>query len=105
MFYGIGVTGVAQLSFLSADARDVGRADLAGLLCGPGQLARFGASGTARLSLVLDDPARAPALTAELAARDIAAGVSLTESGSRALRTAFRRDLVEVAAQWTRGAV
>jgi hypothetical protein len=99
------VTGVAQLSFLSAEALDVGRADLAGLLCAPGQLARFGASGTARLSLVLDEPARAPALTGELAARDITAEAAVTESGSHVLRTAFRRDLVELAAQWTRGAV
>jgi hypothetical protein len=99
------VTGASQLSFLSAEARDVRRTDLAGLLCGPGQLARFGASGTARLSLMLDDPARAPALTAEMAAREIVAEVAEAESGSFVLRTSFRRDLVELAAQWTRGAV
>lgn len=101
----VGVTGAAQLSFLSAEARDVKRADLAGLLCGPAQLARFGASGTARLSLLLDDPGRAPALSLEMAARDIAAELATAESGSVVLRTAFRRDLVELAAQWTRGAV
>lgn len=96
---------MAQLSFLSADARDVERADLAGLLCGPAQLARFGASGTARLSLLLADPARASALIAELAIRDVAAEPAVVESGSTVLRTAFRSDLVELAAQWTRGAV
>ncbi len=99
------MTAVAQLSFLSAEARDVRRADLAGLLCGPGQLARFGASGTARLSLLLDDPARAAALSAEATARGIPTEVLEVESGSMVLRTAFRRDLVELAAAWTRGAV
>lgn len=99
------MTPAAQLSIFSAEARDVRLADLAGLLCGPGQLARFGASGTARLSLVLDDPARAPALDAECLARDIATEVATVESGSVVLRTAFRRDLVELASLWTRGAI
>lgn len=99
------MTTAAQLSIFSAEARDVRLADLAGVLCGPGQLARFGASGTARLSLVLGDPARARALDAECAARDIATELATAESGSVVLRTAFRRDLVELASQWTRGAV
>lgn len=96
---------MAQLSIFSAEARDARRADLAGLLCGPGQLARFGASGTARLSLVLDDVARARALDVEFVARDITTEVAEVESGSIVLRTAFRRDLVELAAAWTSGAV
>jgi hypothetical protein len=96
---------VAQLSFFSAEAQDVRLADLAGLLCGPGQLARFGASGTARLSIVLDDPERAPALREEAAVRGIETELTVTDSGSPALRTAFRRDLVDLATQWTRGAV
>jgi hypothetical protein len=99
------VTPAAQLSIFSAEAQDVRLADLAGLLCGPGQLARFGASGTARLSLVLDDPARARALDAECLAREITTEVATVESGSVVLRTAFRRDLVELASTWTRGAV
>jgi hypothetical protein len=111
MFYAAPVTrsassgAPAQLSFLSADARDVGRDDLAGLLCGPAQLARFGASGTARLSMVLNDPSRAPALIAATAARGVPAEVADTGRGSRVLRTAFRRDLVDLADRWTRGAV
>jgi len=111
MFYPTAVTRTAcsnppaQLSFLSADACDTGRDDLAGLLCGPAQLARFGASGTARLSMVLTDPRRAPALIAAAAARGVPAEVADTGSGSRVLRTAFRRDLVELADRWTRGAV
>lgn len=96
---------MAQLSFLSAEAQDVRLTDLAGLLCGPGQLVRFGASGTARLSVVLDDPERAPALHVEAAARGIDTEVVHGEAESPCLRTAFRRDLVELATSWSRGAV
>ena len=96
---------VAQLSFFSAEARDVRLGDLAGLLCGPAQLVRFGASGTARLSIVLTDPNRARPLAAEAQARGIRTELASTESGSLVLRTAFRVDLVELAGQWCRGAV
>lgn len=99
------VLSVAQMSFFSAEARDVRLADLAGLLCGPAQLVRFGASATARLSIVLIDPGRAPALSAAAEARGVTTELSTTESGSLALRTAFRRDLVGLAAQWCTGAV
>jgi hypothetical protein len=103
------VAAVAQLSFFSAEARDVRLADLAGLLCGPGQLVRFGAKagagGTARLSIVLAEPERAPALRAEAAVRGIETEFVVSDSGSPSLRTAFRRDLVELAGQWARGAV
>lgn len=95
---------VSQLSLFSAETAGASLADLAGLLCGPGQIVRFGTGETARLSIVLPDPARAPALLR--ACRDI--GVEMTETrteaGTTALRTAFRRDLVELAAEWARGA-
>lgn len=101
---------VAQLSLFSAEARAPRVADLGGLLCGPGQIARFGAGDTARLSVVLggrsaEEPWRSAALVAACAATGIAAETFRTESGATAVRTAFRRDLVELAAQWTRGAV
>ena len=96
---------MAQLSFFSAEARDVRPDDLAGLLCGPGQMVRFGTSGTARLSVLLGEPDRAPALRAEAALRGIDIELVETEAGAHSLRTAFRRDLVELAAQWTKGAV
>jgi len=99
------LSAVAQLSFFSADAQDVRLADLAGLLCGPGQLVRFGGSGTARLSVLLDEPERVPALRAEAAVRGVDTELVETEAGAPSLRTAFRRDLVELAAQWTKGAV
>ncbi|HZZ50837.1 MAG TPA: hypothetical protein VFE65_28435 [Pseudonocardia sp.] len=94
-----------QLSFYSAEAHDVCLGDLAGLLCGPGQLARFGASGTARLSVVLTEPERAPALRAEAAVRGIDTETVITDSGTPVVRTAFRRDLVDLACAWTKGAV
>lgn len=100
---------MAQLSLFSAEARAARVADLGGLLCGPGQIARFGAGDTARLSVVLpqgaDEPWRAPALVAACAATGIAAEAVRTESGATAVRTAFRRDLVGLAARWARGAV
>ena len=89
----------------SAEARPPQVADLAGLLCGPGQIVRFGAGDQARLSIVLPDPARAPAVTAACAATGIPVTTVRTESGAAALRTAFRCDLVELAREWTtRGA-
>jgi hypothetical protein len=96
---------VAQLSFFSAEAQDARLDDLGGLLCGPAQVVRFGASDTARLSMVLPDLDRADALIAAAAARGVSTELADTESGSRVLRTAFRRDLVALAGRWCRGAV
>jgi hypothetical protein len=95
---------VSQLSLFSADARPARVADLAGLLCGPGQALRFGTGDTARISIVLPDPARADAVVAACAAAGVPVTPVRTESGATALRTAFRRDLVELATRWTRGA-
>ena len=93
-----------QPSLFSADARPAGLRDLAGLLCGPGQIARFGAGDQARLSIVLPDPSRAPALAAACAETGITVERVGTEGGGVALRTAFRCDLVGLAREWTRGA-
>ena len=96
---------VSQLSLFSADARPPRISDLAGLLCGPGQIVRFGAGDQARLSIVLPDPARAPAVAAACAATGITVSTVRTESGATALRTAFRCDLVGLAKAWTHGSV
>ena len=97
--------GVSQPSLFSAEARPPRTADLAGLLCGPGQIVRFGSGDTARLSVVLPDPTRAPAVIATCTAVGIAAERAVTEAGATAVRTAFRRDLVDLARTWTTGAV
>ncbi|MDN5747045.1 MAG: hypothetical protein L0H64_00695 [Pseudonocardia sp.] len=96
---------MSQLSLFSADARPAGVRDLAGLLCGPGQIVRFGAGDQARLSIVLADPDRVSALAAACAATGIGVDPVTTESGTTAVRTAFRCDLVTLARDWTRGAV
>lgn len=96
---------MSQLSLFSADARPPRAADLAGLLCGPGQVARFGAGDQARLSIVLADPGRAAAVQSGCAAAGVDLEPVRTESGATALRSAFRCDLVELATGWTRGAV
>jgi hypothetical protein len=96
---------VSQLSLFSAEARAPRVGDLAGLLCGPGQIARFGAGDQARLSVVLADPGRAAALAAAAAATGVELDAVRTESGALALRSAFRCDLAALAQAWTRGAV
>ncbi|GAA3218472.1 hypothetical protein GCM10017691_01290 [Pseudonocardia petroleophila] len=102
MFY---PPGVPQLSLFSADARPAGVRDLGGLLCGPGRIVRFGAGDQARLSTVLVDAARGPAVAAACAATGIRVEVVTTESGAAAVRSAFRCDLVGLAAEWTAGSV
>ena len=96
---------VSQLSLFSAEARPPRVSDLAGLLCGPGQIVRFGSGDQARLSIVLPDPARGPAVAAACEATGIPVDTLVTESGATALHTSFRCDLVGLARAWTQGAV
>lgn len=96
---------MSQLSLFSADARPPRVADLAGLLCGPGQIVRFGAGDQARLSIVLPEAGRTAAVRAACTTAGIALEAVRAESGATALRSAFRCDLVELAKAWTTGAV
>jgi hypothetical protein len=96
---------VRQLSFYSVEAHPPRIADLAGLLCGPGQAVRFGSSGAARLSVVVADRWRVLALRAVCAERGVQAEVATSEEGNPLLRTAFRTDLSALTTQWTKGAV
>lgn len=96
---------MSQPSLFSADARPPRLSDLAGLLCGPGQIVRFGAGDQARISVVLPDPERAPFVIAVCAAAGVALQRVQTETGATALRSAFRSDLAPLARAWTRGAV
>lgn len=96
---------MGQLSFYSAEARGPRVADLAGLLCGPGQAVGFGRGTAARLSVVVDDDWRARALVEACGERGVVAELGRSDSGHPAVRTAFRADLTELAGQWLRGAV
>lgn len=97
--------GVAQLSFYSAEASPPRVADLAGLLCGPGQTVSFGRGAAARLSIVVAQAWRANALVAACAERAVDAELAVSEGGRPLVRTAFRADLTGLSSQWLRGAV
>lgn len=96
---------MAQLSFFSADYQPPVVADLGGLLAAHGQITT-GPAG-ARLSILLDDAARAAAIVAECARRDIAAEVVTVEGPGPQLlmRTSRCAALLPLATSWTRGAV
>ncbi|ATE52127.1 hypothetical protein [Actinosynnema pretiosum] len=105
-----------QLSFYSAEARRPGVDDLAGLLCGPGRVLGFARGRAARLTAVLADPWRGPALVAALAERGVqaesgapepvgdpeppAAGQEPGAQPPVQVRTPFRTDLAPLAAHW-----
>ena len=83
---------MSQLSLFSAEARPAALTDLAGLLCGPGQIVRFGAGDQARLSIVLADAERAPAARVALAAAG-ARSASASTIDSRAWSPAPNRTI------------
>ncbi|MEV4645223.1 hypothetical protein [Saccharopolyspora sp. NPDC049426] len=94
-----------QLSFYSAEARRADVADLAGMLCGPGQAVGFGRGTAARLSVVVDAEWRARCLLAACSERGVQAELGRSDEGRPLVRTAFRSDLTGLAAHWLRGAV
>lgn len=91
---------VQQMSFFSAEATHPRVADLAGLLCGPGQTVVF-AKATARLTVPVDDLRRARALVAACAERGVRAQIRVEETAT-IVCTAFRVDLAPLASAWTR---
>lgn len=93
---------MGQLSFYSADATQPRVADLAGVLCGPGQTIGFGAGTAVRLSVTVDARWRATALLTAFTDRGVDA-VLTGSDGEWQVRTAFRIDLVPLAAAWTHG--
>lgn len=94
---------MSQMSLFSAAAREPRVADLDGLLAGPGQVVRRGA--TARISVVVTDEWRVAALAAEMAAIDVTAEPDQVEPGSTTVRTPWLAELRAVADAWTAGAV
>ncbi len=97
------MTGVAQLSFFSADLVEPAVADLAGVLAAHGQLVTSG--GTARISVVVDAPWRAAALAVLARECGVPAETATSEEGSPLVRTAACAELVTLGATWTKGAV
>ncbi|MDQ1672903.1 MAG: hypothetical protein QOC98_1465 [Frankiaceae bacterium] len=99
-----------QLSLLAADATPPGLADLEGLLCGTGHVVRgLGAlAGTARLSVLVDEPWRVAALEARLDELDLLepcrAAPTPTRPEAVSVRTRFDARLLPFALRWTRGA-
>lgn len=77
--------------------------DLAGLLCGHGQSAGF-ARRAARLSVSVRETWRVRALVAAFAERGVTPTVVVAEEERPVVRTAFRTDLLPLAAAWTRDA-
>lgn len=94
---------MGQLSFFSAEARTPGVADLAGLLCGPGQALSFARGTAARISVRLRDEWRAVPLRSACAERGVTSEVFSSEEGERHVRTPFRTDLTGLAARWLDG--
>lgn len=94
------------MSFFAAEAEGPKPADLAGVLCGNGQIATFGRTA-ARLSVVVEQPWRASVLAEEFGRCGVPAevGAASSEGEQSLVRTAFRADLLELAGQWHRGAM
>jgi hypothetical protein len=91
-----------QLSFLTAGVRPPGVDDLEGLLLGVAQVVRLG--GTARLSVLVEDPWRVGQVLAAYAERELR-GEVVQEDGLTSVRTPFSKTLQPVAERWVRGAV
>jgi hypothetical protein len=94
---------MSQLSLFSADAREPMLADVDGLLAGPGQVVRSGA--TARVSVVVDDRWRVDALLGELGRLGVTGESEPAEPGRVTVRTPWLPQLLGVADAWSRGAV
>jgi hypothetical protein len=92
-----------QLSFLTAGFGPPAVADLEGLLLGAGQVVRIG--GTARLSVLVEEPWRAAAILAAYRDRGLTGERAEAVDGLTSVRTPFSRALLPVAQRWVRGAV
>ena len=98
---------MSQLSFFSAESVPPAVSDLTGLLAAAGQIVLVGAPNPqgARLSVVVDRPWRAVALAEMIADCGLTPEISRTDEDTPLVRTAIEPGLIEIAAQWTRGAV
>jgi hypothetical protein len=90
-----------QPSLFGAAANDPTPADLAGLLAGPGELARMG--GTARVGVAVDAAWRVHVLVAEFAARDLPGSWEPVGEEGFLVRTAYTVRLLPLAREWSDG--
>ena len=98
---------MSQLSFFSAESVPPAVSDLTGLLATAGQIVIVGAPKAlgARLSVVVDQPWRAVALSEMIAETGIQAEIGRTDEDTPLVRTAVDPRLLGLAKDWTRGAV
>ncbi|BBX63828.1 hypothetical protein MSAS_30020 [Mycobacterium saskatchewanense] len=98
---------MSQLSFFTAESVPPAVADLSGVLAATGQIVLVGARGGqgARLSVVVDQLWRATALAEMIREAGLVPEVGRTDEDTPLVRTAVESSLVDIAAEWTRGAV
>ncbi|WP_328361866.1 hypothetical protein OG976_11120 [Mycobacterium sp. NBC_00419] len=94
---------MSQLSFFSAESVPPAVADLTGVLAAGGQVVMVG--GGARLSVVVEDLWRATALAEMMTEARLEPEITRTEEETPLVRTAVDVRLVNIASDWTRGAV
>jgi hypothetical protein len=101
---------VSQLSFFTAESVPPAVADLSGVLAAPGQIVMVGGPSNgeaqgARLSVVVDHSWRAAALAEMIREAGLVPEIGRTDEDTPLVRTAPTASLVNLAAEWTRGAV
>ncbi|KKC02407.1 hypothetical protein [Mycobacterium nebraskense] len=101
---------MSQLSFFTAESVPPAVADLSGVLAASGQIVMVGgleAQGArlARLSVVVDHLWRAAALADMIREAGLTPEIGRTDEDTPLVRTAVTAALVNLAAEWTRGAV
>jgi hypothetical protein len=94
---------VSQLSFFSAESVPPAVSDLTGMLAAAGQVVIVG--GGARLSVVVEDAWRARALAEMISEAGLQPEITRTEEDSPLVRTDVDVRLMNIATDWTRGAV
>jgi hypothetical protein len=100
------VTPVAvQLTFGSVEVNDPTPEDLAGLLCGPGEVVRSPDGSAVRLSVVVVDAWRVTELLGLFATIGLEGDTAPAESGGTSVRTPFSPRLRHLADRWSQGAL
>jgi hypothetical protein len=94
---------VSQLSFFSAESVPPAVADLTGVLAAAGQVVLVNQG--ARLSVVVDRPWRAAAIAEMMLDAGLDPEITRTDEDNPLVRTSVDPRLVDIANEWTRGAV